>query len=270
MLIDKIKTYFKKRIRQDSYPWKILLASYRFAKKLTFRPDYNSEYAFWDNALPGAWKEFSSRDAWEKIVPSSLIRYIVDKREHGESNLKLLEIGSGPVSILAWLADQRLCEVVAVDPLAEAYNGILSKHNYSYPIRPVEGHGEKLLKLFAANSFDIVYASNALDHAGSPKLCLDNMYQVVKDNGIIVLEGHTNEGTRAEWLGLHKHDLSIENGQLLCRDKSGKAINLTENLNLECIYQETLKAWKRGCGTPFVRPTDDDWFTIIFQKRDVR
>ena len=76
--------------------------------------------------------------------------------------MRLLEIGSGPVSLLAFGVEQGLFEVTAVDPLASVYDEILSKYGISYPIKPRTGYAERLVKSFGKDSFDIVYSSNSL------------------------------------------------------------------------------------------------------------
>ena len=130
----------------------------------------------------------------------------------------------------------------------------MKKHNYSYPVKPIKCKGEEVSKLFPRESFDIIYSRNALDHAESPQECIDNAYNLLKQRGIIFLEGAIKEGTHQKWLGLHQHDLLPRDGQLLHYNKDGILTNLTRDLKLKCVYQE-----KKGT-------SPGDWYTIIFQK----
>ncbi|MCX5694965.1 MAG: class I SAM-dependent methyltransferase [Candidatus Omnitrophica bacterium] len=230
--------------------------------KPTKKSNYECEVDFWDSWLSKQWKKLSSKGAWEKIFPRELLSLL----ENHKGKVRLLEVGSGPVSMLAWAADQNLCEIVAIDPLAAAYDKIMGKQRYVFPIKPIVGFGEKISKLFPDNSFDMVYSSNALDHVKYPEKCFKNIYNVVKKNGFIILEGYINEGTLEQWEGLHRHDLLPVKGVLLSIDKKGKSTELTKNLNLECVCQKVIKARDRAFDTPFVRNNNDNWYTVVYKK----
>lgn len=217
--------------------------------------DYDSEISFWEEAIAEKkiqWVENALNPATRKdAFPERLRPYI----ENSKRKLKLLDVGSGPVSPLVWGIEINLLDVVAIDPLADSYNNLLKKLNYSYPIKPIKCYGEDIMDIFDNESFDIVYCANALDHAISPKRCMDNMYNVLKKDGIIYLTGYIREGTHANWVGLHQHDLIPENGQLLHYDQKGNMTNLTKDLaGLKCIYEE-LKGIQTG-----------DIYVIIFEK----
>jgi SAM-dependent methyltransferase len=217
--------------------------------------DYESEISFWKEALTGKKVKFVE-DALnpatrEDIFPARLRPYV------GKNNqkLRLLDVGSGPISPFAWGIDMNLLDVVAIDPLADAYNALLAELNYSYPIKPVKCYGEDIVDNFQSESFDIVYCANALDHAISPQRCLDGMYDILKKDGIMYLTGYIREGTRSSWSGLHQHDLIPENGQLLHYDPKGNKTNLTKDLvGVTCIYEE-LSGTQIG-----------DIYVIIFRK----
>ena len=168
--------------------------------------------------------------------------------------LKLLEVGSGPTSNLAWGVDQGLFEITAVDPLANSYNELMKQHNYVFTIKPMEGVGEELLNLFGEETFHIIFSQNAIDHAVSPQKCILNMYSVLKEGGILYLCGNVKEGTNNGWYGLHQHDLIPIKDQLYHFDRNGNSRNLTENLKLKSIF----------CNKTGDSP--GDWYTIIFEK----
>ena len=219
------------------------------------KADYDSEISFWEDAIAGKkieWVEKALNPATSKDVFPQRLRSYVEK---SDKKLKLLDVGSGPVSPLVWGIEMNLLEVVAIDPLADSYNNLLKKLNYSYPIVPIKCYGEDILDHFEIESFDIVYCANALDHAMSPKRCIDNIYNVLKKDGIIYLTGYIKEGTNAKWSGLHQHDLVPENGQLVHYDQKGKMTNLTKDLaGLKCIYED-----KKGVQT-------GDIYVMMFKK----
>lgn len=227
--------------------------------KITKRPDYFNEIYFWYSHLAKKDKQSYSNilldpQRRKELFPGKLLPYIERIRTEEGCCPKLFEIGSGPTSSLAWGVDHKLFQIVAIDPLADKYCALMEKHNYSYPIKPIKCKGEEVLKLFPRESFDIIYSRNALDHAESPQECIDNAYNLLKQRGIIFLEGAIKEGTHQKWLGLHQHDLLPRDGQLLHYNKDGILTNLTRDLKLKCVYQE-----KKG-------NSPGDWYTIIFQK----
>lgn len=219
--------------------------------------DYSSEIGWWAENLP-----VGMRDPWMKNVinpdtrkiefPAELLDYI-EKMDSSEP-LKVLDVGAGPLSVLAWGVEQNLFELVAIDPLADEYAKLLKQNNINYPVSPIPGVGEKVAEMFDEESFDIVYSRNALDHTVSPALCIENIVKVLKTGGIFFQGGLTKEGTVSEWTGLHQHDLYPENGNLMRANQQGEVTNLTEGRNLECILEEQTQYYDR------------DWYNIVFRK----
>jgi hypothetical protein len=131
--------------------------------------DYFGEFYFWDNFLS---KKHPILIKFErkKFFPEYLLEIIIELKKT-KSKISLLEVGSGPLSNLVWGVDQNLFQIIAIDPLADIYDKLMKKYALNYPIKPIKGNGEKLLKLFKTKKFDIVYSRNALDHTRSPKIC---------------------------------------------------------------------------------------------------
>jgi len=148
--------------------------------------------------------------------------------------------------------EENLIDVIAVDPLADEYNKILKKRGINYPVKLTKGTGENLR--LPKNYFDISYSRNALDHTVDPKKCINNMVKVLKKGGHLYLCGYVKEGTDCNWIGIHQHDLIIENKDLMHYNKEKKMTNLTNDLNLKVVY-------KSQSGNDV-----GDWFTIILQK----
>lgn len=234
--------------------------------------DLDSEIGWWkhhfDNHFTIA--NFIQR---ENAFPSPLLPFIHDLQQRNKRKPRLLEIGPGPASLLAWGAEENLFEITAVDPLAKEYEQLLAKYGLEYPVKPVKGYAEFLLELFSPESFDIVYSSNALDHSRSPKKCLENISLIVKRGGIVYLEGFCREGTNEQWTGLHQHDLLPEKGHLLHFNKKGQCTNLTQNLKLRCVFERVQPFYERGIDA-FGYESEDlekisdwhyrDWYTMIF------
>ena len=88
--------------------------------------------------------------------------------------LKILDVGSGPISTLGVKFAGGTLDITPVDPLADPYNALLAELEIlGYP-KIIAGTGEKLLDLFQENSFCMVHSANALDMFSSLAKVLDS------------------------------------------------------------------------------------------------
>jgi glycosyltransferase involved in cell wall biosynthesis len=216
---------------------------------------YKDEMDWWEEILkPGNrvdWMEDAiNPERRNRQLPPRLIDFIDGMKLNHTP--RVLDVGSGPLSPLAWAVDHKLIDVIAIDPLAEIYGGILQKFNIDYPIKPLKGCGERVAEMFEKGYFDVVFTRNAIDHSDSPNDCVKNMVAVLKDGGILYMEGFENEGTRNNWQGLHRWNLRHKQGNLICVDTSGKKTNITKTLPLKCVLE--------------YGPDDNDWYRIAFEK----
>jgi SAM-dependent methyltransferase len=91
----------------------------------------------------------------------------------------------------------------------------------SPPIRTRKGYAEKLSKLFSANSFDFVLARNCVDHCYSPEKAMLEMLRVVRKNCNVLMIHYPNEGSNANYTGLHQWNFSSEGGDFIISSKKG-------------------------------------------------
>lgn len=234
---------------------KVLVAIFYRLKVLIHKVLCVTEWYFWANLLrPGNRKlwvdEIIEPKTSKKYFPESLLPYIEEVRAK-QGQVRILEIGCGPLSILSWGVSQGLFALTAIDPLAEEYISILKKYGISYPVKPIKCLGEDLLKVFPRESFDIVYSQNALDHVIDVSRCMENIYGVLKDEGILFLQGFIKEASHKNWIGLHQHDLAPVNGKLIHYGR-GRVTELTSGF--QCLFQEQ-SGHRPG-----------DWYKIIFKK----
>ena len=231
--------------------------------------DYAAELGFWEDYIAKHGARVSDPQCWESAFPAGLRRWVKASGKRGQ--LEVLELGSGPVSLLAWGVEERLFQLTAVDPLADEYARLMA--GCSYPVKPVKGFGEQLSALFAPSSFDLAYSSNALDHTRDPRQCMQQLAMMVKDGGLLYCEGFLREGTNAEWEGLHQHDLVPEDGHLVAYDRNGQRVVLTKALGLECLQQEVEPLAARGLTSHGYEWNEqetrdwryDDWFTLVWR-----
>ena len=233
--------------------WRLL----SFHKGILIKAGKLDEISFWEKYLKVGKRHSWMEDLIEpqtrrKQFPELLLPYIEEVRAK-KGHVKMLDVGCGPLSPLAWGVEQKLFDLTAIDPLAEEYVSLLNKNKISYPVKPIKCTAEEMLDLFNKESFDIVYSRNALDHAADVKKCIQNIYEVLNKDGIFLLEGFVREGTHLNWIGLHQHDLVPENDGLFCYEKNKKPINVS--MGYDCLLK------KQTGNLP------GDWYSIVLKKK---
>jgi SAM-dependent methyltransferase len=269
-------TPFRLRLCQARYH---TLRAYYWLQRFAGGPDYLDEINYWAGVLRHRPPSFSNRAVREAAFPRELRSLCQELRRASDRPLQVLEVGSGPVSILAAGVDEGLFNVVAVDPLAHVYRELLSLNDLRYPIQPVPGTGEILQTQFQSKSFDIVYSSNALDHTRSPLRCLEQICEVLRSGGFLLLEGFICEGSKGGWQGLHQHDLFPEDGHLVHVDRAGRRTVLTAQLPLTPVSQRVCEFRERDIQTSgYELPANMSpdapsswlrrpWYTVLFRCR---
>jgi len=208
-------------------------------------PDLSSEVFFWEQAYyryyvsgkhPSWWDMSLTKNRYSKEMMNILNILSKDFDE----KLKLIDVGSGPVTSYFDKIDITAWEIVTVDPLAKVYNNLNKKYNADYSIRCIEGTGEQINEIFDRNSFHLVLSQNAIDHSLIPLKFINNLVYICKPGGFIYLSGFIKEGTAANWLGLHKHDLYVSNNDLYWTNWNNTAnnINITENLDITLFHKD--------------------------------
>ncbi len=130
-------------------------------------------------------------------------------------DLRIIDVGAGPVSKLGIRYPGKSIEVVPVDPLAQQYERLLRRFGVEPPVRTIEAHGEHLLSRFAPASFDIAYAVNAVDHSYDPMRIIQNMLALVRPDGVVLLRHRLNEGEHERYVGLHQWNFDVRGGDLV-------------------------------------------------------
>ena len=168
--------------------------------------------------------------------------------------VRVLDVGSGPLTRLGKQWPGRTVEVHPVDALAEEYKRLMSRLRISPPVLPESGHGEKLLQKFAPDYFDFAHASNSLDHAYDPILAIRQTLAVVKPNCYVYLWHFTREGLTEGYSGLHQWNFDIEGSDMILSDGRGRRYSLRDELSdmakLECERHKYLEQATAGNQKP--------------------
>ena len=127
----------------------------------------------------------------------------------------MLDVGAGPLTILGKRWGQRRVEITAVDPLADRYAELFERFAVQPPVTPVLGQAERLSDVFAADSFDLAFARNCLDHGYAPLDSIRQMLRVVKRGGVVLLHHATDEGEFMNYAGPHQWNFRVEDGRFV-------------------------------------------------------
>ena len=191
--------------------------------------EQESEINFWIKTILKQYNESNldkSRLNPNRPFEENLKKYA---NSYNKKELNILDVGSGPLTVLGSYWEGVKCNLTCVDPLADKYNMIFEKINVIPLVKPMKGDVEKLDKLFPENSFDFVFMRNALDHSYNPVLGIKQMLRLVKPNNYVYLRHRINEAEDKEYTGLHQWNLDYEGNNFIIWDKSSR-VDINETL----------------------------------------
>jgi len=224
-----------------------------------------AELAYWERELslqgdyPEAILNRVKPERMDREFPFYLMPLIDKLRNVNHRPPKVLDVGSGPLSMLAYGHHNHIIDLTCVDPLADEYARLLTHYGYTieYPI--IAGYAEHLSKIFGRDSFDLVWIHNSLDHTQDPATAMKEMVAVLRPSGYLVVQGWEREGTAQGFNGLHQHDLYItENGRLMVQSYIGDLLSkprcISSGLPIRVVEFSI-------SGT-----SDRPWFKVVWKK----
>ncbi|WP_287584794.1 methyltransferase domain-containing protein [Candidatus Borrarchaeum sp.] len=239
----------------------IRFLSDKFYARLTNSIDYSSEILHWKRAyyryhVSGEYPEWWDANLTKNRYSKEMRQVLEILSKDFNEKLKLIDVGSGPVTSFFEYLNITAWKIITVDPLAKLYNHLNKKYKVNYPLKCIEGTGERLDELFEQNNFHLVLSQNAMDHAISPQEFINKLYYILKPGGFMNLFGFVKVGTREKWTGLHQHDLHVEGNHLFLtnREKSINNLNITKKLNMTLFYKNVEGS------------APGDFFTLIYRK----
>jgi SAM-dependent methyltransferase len=193
----------------------------------------------WDRELPHEadyWREFlatQKRDvAWRSNPRSQVPSHSPVSRllsEMPQEDVAILDVGAGPLTTVGQTYPGKRLHITAVDPLAEHFDAILAEAGIEPPARTEPGEGEHLVEQFGRDRFDVVCCFNALDHAYEPLAVIDNMLDVARRGGFVVLEHRRNEAEHQLYRGLHQWNIDCRDDRFVIWS-SRETVDVTERL----------------------------------------
>ena len=140
--------------------------------------------------------------------------------------VRILEVGSGPLTLLGKRHATKRLDIVPTDLLADDYARMLAARGVVPPIRTILADAQGLVNQFGEAAFDYVTANNCIDHCADPVRALTQMLGVVKPGGWVSLRHREHEGARHAHRGLHKWSFGLEAGKPILFNRSVR-IDLT-------------------------------------------
>ncbi|MBN1543391.1 methyltransferase domain-containing protein [candidate division KSB1 bacterium] len=173
------------------------------------------ELDFWDQWLrTNGWRwpeDYLFRTDPDAPLQNEIIRLLPST----QTDVKILDVGSGPLTFLGKQAAGRRIYITATDPLAVHYNRLLKRYGIPSPtpLRPIKA--EELATILPENIFDLACARNSLDHSIDPVCALEQMLRVVKPGGRLLLWHQINEGENRRYWGFHQWNFDLSEERLV-------------------------------------------------------
>jgi SAM-dependent methyltransferase len=206
-------------------------------RKLKWSTSIGEEITFWDEYIAqGGGSDEAQREALrERLVPDLPLQHRVAELLPASRTVHILDVGAGPLTYLGKKYPGKELKITAIDALAAEYDLILLKNNITPIIRTEKLEAEQIAQHFKANSFDLCFARNCLDHAYDPEDAINQMIAVVNPGCYVLLEHFCNEAEEAGHRGLHQwdFDLSSHDHHFLIKSRT-TTVDMTERYENVC------------------------------------
>ncbi len=196
------------------------------------------EYHFWDEWFRTQglhWPEgYNDRIHQDRVIDSRHEKYI--DFVNGDV-VKVLDVGSGPITLLSRKHPRKKLLIQCCDPLEDVYRKLRQKYHVDDGIDYAKCKGEELSQRYRKNEFDLVTATNCVDHAGDPAAVIRSMVAVCRDGGIVALHHGKSAGYNEDYFGLHKWNFNVKDGHLIISDRRGKIFDVSEEFKGEVLWK---------------------------------
>jgi SAM-dependent methyltransferase len=223
------------------------LLNQRLLQRIAWGKELSEEIKYWRMWFATGGDEWPD-DYKQRLDPSRefdpRLRQFIDLPEDKE--IKVLDVGSGPVTGVGFVWPGRKLKVVAVDPLADVYNKLLAEFALAAPVRTEKCPAERLAARFRRQRFDLVHCRNALDHSYDPLAAIRQMLMVTAPHAAVVLDHYANEALHHSYRGLHRWNFDIQNGRLFLWNRESKidvGDALGNQIDLECNARSQERIW---------------------------
>ena len=159
----------------------------------------------------------------KRLNPKAKLRK--DVREYlpkDQKELKLLDVGAGPITRLGYHWKDRRIHIEAVDVNGNLYQELFKKYQITPPVVTKNSEAEKIHELYEPETFDFAFSRNALDHCYDPIKAIKNMVKLIKPQGYVVLLHRRNEGLSQGYRGAHLWNFDVEQNEVVVYNPANK------------------------------------------------
>jgi glycosyltransferase involved in cell wall biosynthesis/SAM-dependent methyltransferase len=167
--------------------------------------------------------------------------------------VRILDVGSGPVTWIGKRWHPHRVEVTAVDALAGEWQSLLQTHGMEAPVPTIQGEGEQLVGLVPENHFDLAMARYSLDESHDPRRVLRQMIATVRPGGAVLISSRVRAADAEKRWGLQQWNLAVDDG-VFTVEGGGKVVDLGADVADVADMEEAT-----------VEPRQ--WVRLVFRKR---
>ena len=164
------------------------------------------------------------------------------------TKFRVLDAGAGPFSQLGHAWPGHDLELVATDALADHYDTLIAEYELAVPIRTRRAEFERLDELFEADTFDLVWSQNSLDHSYDPACGIEQMLRVAKPGSYVSIMMFESEAKRENYQGMHQWYF----------EKSGNDVSVTDQVGNRFMVSELIAGKAELERVGYVRYFSDD------------
>jgi SAM-dependent methyltransferase len=223
----------------------------------------HSELAFWDGWLQRReLNGFALRTDPNRVVQPWLWCHL----DAASPIHRLLDVGSGPLSVVGQVAPAGRLQLTCCDVLASEYLDLLAKHGIK-PLHTIDRvGGEALVRHYGPACFDLAFSNNAIDHTESPAEVLRQMALVVRPGGTVLIQVGEHEGRHGGYQGLHQWDLWEERQHLWLSAPDHEPMDVSNALDPLLERRSIERVLINPVGKPWDRPR----LRVVWRRRDDR
>lgn len=155
--------------------------------------------------------------------------------------LRILDVGSGPLTRVGKTVEGKRIDLVCVDPLADIYAALCRKHGVHVPVAVRKGEAENLGNLFEPASFDLIHANNCLDHAYDPVNAIQIIVDLLKPGCAFYLRHEANVADTAGYMGLHQWNFRLSGEDFIIAGRTGTGTNMNSLLKAKASIRSQME-----------------------------
>ncbi len=201
------------------------------------------EIAFWEGVYSNK-KRIESLFSYSRYNKEiELINFDVNLFLSQKENPAVVDAGCGMSFCNGDKLNGKQLNVCYIDPLAPFFNKIIEKKKIDLP-RITFGFIE-YLSAFVPPRASLIIVQNALDHSINPLKGILECIASLEIGGVLYLRHFRNEAETENYRGFHQYNISLENGEIIIRNKESK-------ININSLIKPFTEIETSTCGNEII------------------